>query len=207
MIFIKYIVLDAWAGGDDYGVSGNGIVEKEYSLLIANYIYNRLNEFGIKAFLTREDDSNLSIEDRLNLIEKEFGTSSDVIVVSNQLSSGSTNGIDIIYALRNSSALAEKISAFLNDDGFLVNDYYQLRSSDDTSKDADQIIRDSNNNETIIVRYGNVNNLNDVNTLKNNWQEMAEDIVKALVIYTGGQYVDEDYYTVQAGDTIFMGNN
>ena len=203
MIFIKYIVLDAWAGGNDNGVSGNGIVEKEYSLLISNYIYNRLNELGIKAFLTRSDDSDLSVEERLELIEKEYGTSSDVIVVSNQLSNGTNNGIDIIYALRSSATLAEKISNFLEDDGFFVNDYYQLRSSEDSSKDADKIISDSNNNETIIVRYGNVNNLNDVNTIKNNWQEMAEDIVKALVIYTGGQYVDEDYYTVQLGDTLY----
>ncbi len=203
MIFIKYIVLDAWAGGNDNGVSGNGIVEKEYSLLISNYIYNRLNELGIKAFLTRSDDSDLSVEERLELIEKEYGTSSDVIVVSNQLSNGTNNGIDIIYALRSSATLAEKISNFLEDDGFFVNDYYQLRSSEDSSKDADKIISDSNNNETIIVRYGNVNNLDDVNTIKNNWQEMAEDIVKALVIYTGGQYVDEDYYTVQSGDTLY----
>ena len=203
MIFIKYIVLDAWAGGNDNGVSGNGIVEKEYSLLISNYIYNRLNELGIKAFLTRSDDSDLSVEERLELIEREYGTSSDVIVVSNQLSNGTNNGIDIIYALRSSATLAEKISNFLEDDGFFVNDYYQLRSSEDSSKDADKIISDSNNNETIIVRYGNVNNLNDVNTIKNNWQEMAEDIVKALVIYTGGQYVDEDYYTVQLGDTLY----
>ena len=88
--------MDAWAGGDDYGVSGNGIVEKEYSLLISNYIYNRLNENGIKAYLTREDDRNLSVEERVDYIKKEFGNSSDVIVVSNQLNHDNTNGIDIV---------------------------------------------------------------------------------------------------------------
>ncbi len=203
MIYIKYIVLDAWAGGDDYGVSGNGIIEKEYSLLISNYIYNRLNESGIKAFLTREDDTTLSLEERIAYIEKEFGSSNDVIVVSNQLNNDNTNGINIIYALRNTSSLAEKIANFLSDDDFYVNDFYQLRSSVDSSKDFDQIIRDTNNNETIIVRYGNVNNAADVENLKNNWQQMAEDIVKALIIYTGGQYVDEGYYTVQKGDTLY----
>lgn len=199
--------MDAWAGGDDYGVSGNGIIEKEYSLLISNYIYNRLNENGIKAYLTREDDRNLSVEERVNYIKKEFGNSSDVIVVSNQLNHDNTNGIDIVYALRNTSNLAEKMANFLSDDGFFVNDFYQLRDENNTALDYDQIIRDTNNNETIIVRYGNVNNKEDVDNLENHWQEIAEAIVKAIIVYTGGKYVDEDYYTVVSGDRVFMGNN
>lgn len=48
MIIIKYIVLDAYGGGNDIGVVGNGIVEKDFSLLISKYIYDRLFEKGDK---------------------------------------------------------------------------------------------------------------------------------------------------------------
>jgi len=203
VINIKYIVLDAWAGGDDSGVSGNGIVEKDYSLLISNYIYNRLNESGIKAFLTRKRDESLSLQDRIDLIQNEFGTSDDVIVISNQLNHDNTNGIDVIYALRDEDYLAEDIVNFLSDAGFNINDFYQLRDPNDSSLDYEPIIRDTANNETIIIRYGSVNNINDANDIKNRWQEMAEAIVKAIIIYTGGQYVDEGYYTVVSGDTLY----
>jgi len=203
VIIIKYIVIDASHGGNDRGVSGNGIVEKDYSLLISNYIYNRLNEKGIKAYLTRTGDYDLSVEDRIKLIQDEFGTSSDVIVISNQLKDDSSNGVDVIYALRDEDYLAENIVNFLNDDGFNINDFYQLRDEDNPYWDADLIIRDSADNETLIVRYGNVNDIDDANDIKNRWQEMAEAVVKAIVIYTGGEYVDSGYYTVVMGDTLY----
>ena len=203
MIIIKYIVIDAYGGGNNSGVSGNGIVEKDYSLLISNYIYNRLNEKGIKAYLTRTGDYNLSDEERIKLIQDEFGSSSDVIVVSNRLKNDRTNGVDVIYALRDEDYLAENIVNFLSDDGFNINDFYQLRDDDDPSLDYYPIIRDSEDNETIIIRYGNVNDINDSNDIKNRWQEMAEAVVKAIIIYTGGEYVDSGYYTVVSGDTLY----
>ena len=203
MIIIKYIVIDAYGGGNNSGVSGNGIVEKDYSLLISNYIYNRLNEKGIKAYLTRTGDYNLSDEERIKLIQDEFESSSDVIVISNRLKNDRTNGVDVIYALRDEDYLAENIVNFLSDDGFNINDFYQLRDDDDPSLDYYPIIRDSEDNETIIIRYGNVNDINDSNDIKNRWQEMAEAVVKAIIIYTGGEYVDSGYYTVISGDTLY----
>lgn len=203
MIIIKYIVIDAYGGGNNSGVSGNGIVEKDYTLLISNYIYNRLNEKGIKAYLTRTGDYNLSDEERIKLIQDEFGTSSDVIVISNRLKNDRTNGVDVIYALRDEDYLAENIINFLSDDGFNINDFYQLRDDDDPSLDYYPIIRDSKDNETLIIRYGNVNDVNDSNDIKNRWQEMAEAVVKAVIIYIGGEYVDSGYYTVVSGDTLY----
>ena len=37
------IVIDPGHGGSDSGVSGNGLVEKNYALLISNYIKERLD--------------------------------------------------------------------------------------------------------------------------------------------------------------------
>ena len=204
VIIIKYIVLDANGGGRENGVSGNGIVEKDYTLLISNYIYNRLNEMGIKAYLTRVDDYDLSVDERVKLIQDEFGSSSDVIVISNQLKNDNTNGVDVIYALRDEDYLAENIINFLSDRGFNINDFYQLRDELDPSLDYYPIIRDSKDNETLIIRYGNVNNINDSNDIKNRWQEMADAVVKAIVVYTGFEDVENNsFYTVKSGDSLY----
>ena len=38
----KKIVIDPGHGGNDSGAVGNGIIEKDYNLMISKYIYDRL---------------------------------------------------------------------------------------------------------------------------------------------------------------------
>lgn len=85
---IKKIVVDAGHGGNDPGASGNGIIEKDYNLKIANYIYNRLKELGLPVTITRNTDTTLSPTDRVNKIFNAYGNNSDVIVLSNHLNAG-----------------------------------------------------------------------------------------------------------------------
>ena len=78
---MKYkIALDAGHGGSDSGNIGNGIAEKEYSLLISNYIKERLDALGIDNIVTRNTDRSLSDDDRVNIISSAFGNESNVIV-------------------------------------------------------------------------------------------------------------------------------
>ena len=82
------IVIDAGHGGSDPGASGNGIIEKEYTLKISKYIYNRLKQLGFDVKMTRVDDETLSPNERVNRVLNAFGNSSDVIVVSNHINAG-----------------------------------------------------------------------------------------------------------------------
>lgn len=84
----KKVVVDAGHGGSDPGASGNNVVEKEYNLKIANYIYDRLKELGIPTYITRSTDETITPTDRVNRILNAFGNSNDVIVLSNHLNAG-----------------------------------------------------------------------------------------------------------------------
>lgn len=47
------IVIDPGHGGDDPGASGNGIIEKDLTLDISKYMFNRFKELGIPVAITR----------------------------------------------------------------------------------------------------------------------------------------------------------
>ena len=208
----KKIVLDAGHGGSDPGASGNGIVEKELTLKINNYIHKRLNELGIENSVTRDSDATLSPSDRVNKILSFYGNGNDVIVVSNHINVGGGEGAEIIYALRNTDTLSKKISESLESSGREVRKYYQRRLPSNPSKDYYFIHRDTPNTEAIIVEYGFLDNVSDANKLKDNWQVYAEAVVKGLASYIGVPYnysqtstpiTSSDYYIVKKGDTLY----
>ena len=122
----KKIVIDPYRGGDDIGNTATNLIEKDFNLEVSQYIYNRLKELGIPVSITRNDDTTLDLDSRINKIKSFYGTGNDVIVISNALTSGG-EGAEIVYALRNSNALAQKIANELEKTGQNVSKYYQRR--------------------------------------------------------------------------------
>ena len=75
------------------------------------------------------------------------------------------------------------------------------------SKDYYFIHRDTPNTEAIIVEYGFLDSpKDDINQLKNNYEDYAEAVVRAVMEYKGLDYVapvGSVYYTVQKGDSLW----
>ncbi len=205
----KKVVIDPGHGGEDPGTSANGIVEKDYTLKISEYMADRLTELGIENALTRDSDVSLDSTTRPKTAQSLFGTGSDVILVSNHINAGGGDGAEIIYALRNSDTLSSKIASEFIRSGQNVRKYYQRRLPSNSSKDYYYILRETPNNESIIVEYGFADSTgDDVNQIKNNWEELAEAVVRALADYIGVAYIppegaEGNYYTVQKGDTLY----
>ena len=200
------IVIDPGHGGDDPGASGNGIIEKDKTLEISKYMYDRLRELGIPVSITRDTDTTLSPTERVDNILSKYGNNSNVIVVSNHINAGGGDGAEVIYALRNNSNLSNIIADNLEVAGQNVRKVYQRRLPSDTSKDYYFIHRNTGNTQPIIVEYGFLDGTgDDVSQLKNNWKNLTEAVVKGIAEYTNTPYdqVTGDTYTVKSGDTLW----
>lgn len=203
----KKIVIDPGHGGSDPGTSANGITEKDYTLKISQYMKKRLDDLGIENSITRTGDETLEPSVRPKRVQDFYGTGSDIIVVSNHINAGGADGAEIIYALRNNDALPSKIAKELEAAGQNVRKYYQRRLPSNPAKDYYYILRDTPNNQSIIVEYGFVDSKeDDVNQIKNNYEELTEAVVKALADYAGVTYtppVGSNTYVVKKGDTLW----
>lgn len=202
----KKVVIDAGHGGSDSGAIGNGIIEKNLTLDISKYMYDRLKELGVPVKLTRNSDVDLPASERPQRVLDQYGNGKDVIVISNHINAGGAEGAEVIYALRNKDTLAKKILDELEKQGQLVRKYYQRRLPRDYNKDYYYMLRNTPNTEALIVEYGFLDNTSDANKLKNNYKKYAEAVVKAVTEYAGYKYVPlagSDYYVVKKGDTLW----
>ena len=85
------IVIDPGHGGKDGGAIGNGIIEKNLTLDISKYMYDRFRELGIPVELTRDSDVDLPSDIRPGVALSKFGNDKDVIIISNHINAGGSD--------------------------------------------------------------------------------------------------------------------
>lgn len=202
------VVIDAGHGGVDSGARGSNIFEKEYNLLISKYMYDRFRELGIPVYLTRDSDVTLNPADRVNKVLSFFGNNPNVVVLSNHLNAGGGDGAEVIYALRNSSRLADSILNNIGLTGQNMRRVYQRRLPSDPTKDYYYMLRDTGRTEPLIIEYGFIDNNDDLKFLKDNYKELAEAVIKSVLEYKGIPYESpnktiSDTYKVMKGDTLY----
>ena len=203
------VIIDAGHGGKDPGASSGDIIEKDYTLKISKYMYDRFNELGIPVFITRQEDITLDPNDRINTIRPNI-TSSNDIVISNHLNAGGGDGAEIIYSLRNNDTLSKMILDNIKETGQNIRKWYQRKLPSDQTKDYYYIIRNTSPAESILVEYAFLDSTSDDRKqIRNDWQKWAESVVKAVADYKGYNYVEpgrntvNDTYTVQKGDSLW----
>ena len=201
------IVLDAGHGGDDPGASGNGIIEKDLTLEITKYLYDRFNDLGIPVKVTRLTDETISPTERVKRVLDAYGNSKNVIVISNHINAGGGDGAEVIYPLRNNSVLPNLILSEISKEGQNIRDAYQRRLPSDTSKDYYFMQRNTGDTQTLTVEYGFLDSTkDDPNQLKNNYKNLAEAVLRAVTEYIGATYIPiegTNTYVVQKGDTLY----
>ena len=107
------VILDAGHGGGDPGAVGNGMKEKDITLEVTQKVRDILKGKGYTVIMTRENDSNPSLDSRVNLCKNN---SSPDMLVSIHVNSGGGTGTEAFYTDRysnlttNSYALAKRLA-------------------------------------------------------------------------------------------------
>ena len=92
------IAIDAGHGGDNIGATGvtSGIIEKDYTLLIAKELSRQLLKKKAKVIMTRDKDTTLSMFERIQMLDQQ----SPNLLISVHLNSSSrdsVNGVSTYY--------------------------------------------------------------------------------------------------------------
>lgn len=82
------IVVDPGHGGEDPGAVNGNVYEKDFSLEVSKYMYDRFKQLGIPVTLTRDIDKTLPRNERVDAILSAYGNNPNVIVLSNHINAG-----------------------------------------------------------------------------------------------------------------------
>lgn len=178
------VVLDPGHGGRDGGATssfnGKSYIEKDLNLAIARYCKQELELYSnVKVYMTRNDDSYVGLEDRVNYA-KSVGATVFISIHNNSTSNSKVNGATVYYP--NSSyrpelgnqgqALAQNIVSQLVSLG-LANHGAIIRNSENNSKYDDgslcdyySVIRNSKKAgfPGLIIEHAYLSNANDAQT-------------------------------------------
>lgn len=204
------VIVDAGHGGVDSGAVNGNILEKDFTLQAAEYIFNRLNQLGIPAKMTRTEDVSVPKNERIAKVDQLYGRDEDVILVSNHINAGGSEGAEVVYALRNDPTFANMILNNIGYAGQIKRKVYQRRLPENPNKDYYYIIRETSPRESVLIEYGFIDNQRDLRKLQTDLDKYAEGVVKAIADYTNTPYiapgaspVTGDYYTVVRGDSLW----
>lgn len=130
----KKIVIDPGHGGNDKGNVWSGIEEKNVNLSIGLKLKSMLQDKGTTVVLTRNDDINIPLSDRVNMINRER-PELYISIHQNFFASPGVNGVECYCyrldeeALKLGSIISREISSKIGvkNRGTRVGDYFLLR--------------------------------------------------------------------------------
>ncbi len=166
----------------NYTVYIDVVDNSNISQSISEQLFQMLKDNNINTVFL---DNTLSISEKIKKINDE---TTNAIVISNQMNNSQVS--EIIYSLYYDNRLPllinDELKTILN-----IAKYYQLRLPNDTSKDFYEIIRETPDAESIIIRYENKAN------------NLVEKIVELLFQALNKYITKSNIYIVQKGDTIY----
>lgn len=181
------LIIDAGHGGTDPGADGNNIVEKDMTLAISLYQYERFRQVGVTVALTRDTDITLDPTPRTNLV-KSSGAKFCISNHINAASSVTAAGAEIIYSIHSDGKLASAFAQALAAAGQMLRQKATYCKKGESGADYFYMHRLTGTVATHIIEYGFCTNVTDAGRLHANWRKYAEAIVKGYCEYTGRNY-------------------
>ena len=174
------VILDAGHGGVDPGGGNNfQFSEKDMTLKISTYQYNRLQELNIAVAMTRTTDTTLSSDARTAIVRNSGAR----YCISNHINSGSGRGSEVIYSIYGSAAFPRLIQEDLEAEGMPNRRIFTRTLPNNPGLDYYYMHRETGSVETVIVEYGFADNPLDADKLAKDWKDLAEAVVRAFCEY------------------------
>ena len=180
------LIIDAGHGGSDPGATGNGIIEKEYTLKISLYQYERFRQLGIPVKLTRDKDITLDPAPRANLVKN----SGAKYCISNHINAGGGEGVETIHSIHAKPDMAKAIADAIVAAGQKFRRVFSRKN--DKGQDYYYMHRLTGAVSTVIVEYGFVDNPACAARVKENWKAYAEAAIKGFCQFAGLPYTPLD---------------
>ncbi|WP_195696584.1 SH3 domain-containing protein [Priestia megaterium] len=173
----KIIVVDAGHGGYDPGTSGKSSIEKNLALTTAKLVASRLANSGANVFMTRSNDTFISLSGRVNVSEAKHADAF-ISIHYNASTSSSANGIaSFYYSESKDKELAKYIqesmaenAPSMKDMGVRFGDYYVTRE---------------NNQRAVLLELGFLSNAHDEQIVSSNayQQQISTGIYQGIARY------------------------
>lgn len=174
------LILDAGHGGIDPGGGNNALfTEKEMTLQITLYQYRRFQALNIPVAITRTTDTTLASDDRSALVRNSGAR----YCISNHINAGGGRGSEVIYSIYATAALPRLIQEELEAEGMPNRRIYTRTLPNNPRLDYYYMHRETGSVETVIVEYGFADNPLDANKIYEDWQKLAEAVVRAFCEY------------------------
>lgn len=174
------ITIDPGHGGNEFGAIGClGDNEKDINLSIAKILENKLKEAGAIVNMTRNDDTDVSLQDRVK-IANEHGTQIFLSIHNNALPDSlahlKSSGTEIYYYYPQSKDLAHSLSDSITK--------YTGTKNNGVKQQSFAVIRNTQCLSVLIELAYIINPEDNAKLIDRDFQEKAADaIVKGLEIY------------------------
>lgn len=170
------VVLDAGHGGTDQGTCNGDVLEKDINLAVVLKIKEQLEEYGIKVILTRDSDSNISLEERAELANERNADLFISIHCNYYEDSSEISGLECYY---NPSSERGKVFA----DSIISAVEKSERINVRNAKPEDFSVLRNTEMPAVLVELGFMSNYTElINLTDNNYQQhLAEKISEGIL--------------------------
>lgn len=195
------VIIDPGHGGKDLGGGSNQYWdEKEMTLKLSLYQYERFKELGVPVGLTRREDVFLNPQDRTRIV-RESGADICISNHINYFSNSQAEGAEVIHSIHTNGKLANMILDELVNRGATGRRAFSKENPNNPGQDYYFMHRLTGSVETVIIEYGFASNESDTEKILKNWRSYAEGVVKVLCAYIGHPYDEDANLTAIMGES------
>lgn len=177
---MAYIMLDPGHGGNDPGASGQGLVEKERNLAVAQRVKYHLARHGHKVSMTREGDTNPTLSQRTN--DANAKKVDALVSIHCNAHTGSAKGVETFCYKFKYRKLADSIQ-----NAVITAKLYNANRG--VKEGNLHMVRESNMSAALI-EMAFIDNASDAALLKKT-EEFAVAISKGILAYFGTSWKNE----------------